>query len=297
MTRIGLFLLTNLSVLAVASLTLNLLGVGSYLDSSGTGLNLTSLLVFCAVFGFGGAFVSLLMSKWIAKRMTQTELIAEPRTEQERWLLDTVGQLAGQAGVGAPEVGVFPSAAPNAFATGWKRNGALVAVSAGLLQEFPRTEVRAVLGHEIGHIANGDMVTLALIQGVINTFVMFFARIIGHFVDRAVFRNEHGHGIGFYVVTFVTEIILAALASVIVAWFSRRREFRADLAGAELASRDAMISALRRLGGHSSQADLGDQLTAFGISSQMRDGLARLFASHPPIAARIDALRGQSEPA
>ena len=291
MTRVGLFLLTNLAVLGVASLTLNLLGVGSYLDSTGTGLDLSNLLVFCAVFGFGGAFVSLLLSKWMAKRMTGAEIIAEARSEQERWLLDTVGGLAERAGIGMPEVAVFPSTSPNAFATGWNRNRALVAVSAGLLHEFPRNEVRAVLGHEVGHVANGDMVTLALIQGVINTFVMFFARIIGHFVDRVILRNEHGHGIGFYVATFITEIILAVLASMLVAWFSRRREFRADVAGAELADRDAMISALQRLGGHARQADLGDQLTAFGISGSLRAGLSRWFATHPPIDARIDALR------
>ncbi len=291
MSRIALFLVTNLAILGVASASMRLLGVGHYLDSAG-GLNLTALLIFCAIFGFGGAFVSLFISKWLAKRSMRVQIITEARSDDERWLLETTGRLAEKAGIGMPEVGVFPSTAPNAFATGWNRNKSLVAVSAGMLQSFPREEVRAVLGHEIGHVANGDMVTLTLLQGVINTFVMFFARIIGHFVDRVVLRNTGGHGIGFYVATFAAEIILAVLASIIVCWFSRRREFRADAAGAHLAGSGAMISALRRLGGQKEGAAAleADELTAFGISGRGRSGLAKLFATHPPIMDRISAL-------
>ncbi len=297
MQRIGFFLLTNLAILAVASFTLNLLGVGSYLDSSGTNLNLNSLLIFCAIFGFSGSLVSLFISKWMAKRSTKTRVIDEPRNTQERWLIDTTKELANRANIDMPEVGIFPSPQANAFATGWNKNKALVAVSQGLLDRFDKEEVRAVLGHEIGHVANGDMVTLALIQGVINTFVMFFSRIIGHFIDRAILKNERGHGIGFYISTFVAEIILAFLASMIVAWFSRKREYKADTAGAEYTSKNAMIAALWRLKNESevqrNAKSMPDTLTAFGITPFFSEKFASAFATHPPLDQRIEALRTQ----
>nr|WP_243748674.1 protease HtpX [Pseudomaricurvus alcaniphilus] len=291
--RIGLFLLTNLAVILVASITLNLLGVGSYLDRSG-GLNLNSLLIFCAVFGFSGSIISLFLSKFMAKMGTRTQIIEQPRTPEERWLLETVRDLSTKAGIKMPDVGIFPAQESNAFATGWNRNAALVAVSAGLLQRFDKEEVRAVLAHEIGHVANGDMVTLALIQGVVNTFVMFFARIIGHTVDRAIFKSENGHGIGFYITTFVAEMVLAVLASIIVMKFSRYREFRADHAGAQLAGRGAMINALRRLQMEVEAkvpSSMPDSIYAFGISGGFKQNLSRLFSSHPPLEERIKALQ------
>ncbi len=294
MLRIGLFLLTNIAVIAIASVTLSLLGVGSYLDSRGSSLDLQSLLIFCAVFGFSGALISLFLSKWMAKRFTGTRVIQSARTAEERWLVDTVAELSERAGIGMPEVGIFPAQQSNAFATGWNRNSALVAVSQGLLQRFNSDEVRAVLAHEIGHVANGDMVTLALIQGVINTFVMFFARIIGHTVDRVVLKNERGHGFGFYITTFISEIILAFLASMIVAWFSRRREFRADYAGAQLAGTRSMMSALARLQSEMEAKvpnQMPDTLTAFGISSGFSNKMMQAFATHPPLNERIEALR------
>ncbi|MET4160231.1 heat shock protein HtpX [Marinobacterium sp. MBR-111] len=292
MMRIALFLATNLAVILVASVTLNLLGVEHYL--SGTGLNLTSLLIFCAVFGFAGSIISLLLSKMMAKMSTRTQLIEQPRTEQERWLLDTVAELSQKAGIKMPDVGIFPAQQANAFATGWNKNDALVAVSAGLMQRFRPEEIRAVLAHEIGHVANGDMVTLALIQGVVNTFVMFFARIAGYAVDSFLRRGEQsgGVGIGFYITTFVFEIIFGIIASTIVAWFSRRREYRADEAGAQLASPHAMIGALQRLKAEYGMPDqLEGQLTAFGISSHMKQGFMALFASHPPLDDRIAHLK------
>lgn len=293
MFRIGLFLLTNLAVIVVASITLSILGVGRYLDQTG-GLDLQNLLIFCAVFGFIGSFVSLFLSKWMAKMATRTRIIQQPRTAEEQWLLHTVAELSQKAGIKMPEVGIFPAQQSNAFATGWNRNDALVAVSEGLLQRFTKDEVRAVLAHEIGHVANGDMVTLALIQGVVNTFVMFFARIIGHTVDRVVFKNEREHGIAFYVVTFLAEMVLAVLASMIVAWFSRRREYRADYAGATLADRNSMISALQRLKAEAEARvpnQMPDTLVAFGISPGFKEGLMAAFATHPPLDARIAALR------
>jgi heat shock protein HtpX len=292
MMRIALFLGTNLAVILVASLTLNLLGVGRYLDQNG-GLDLQALLAFCAVFGFSGAFISLFLSKWIAKKTTGTVLITQPRNAEEAWLLEIVKQMSKEAGIGMPDVGIFPSSQPNAFATGWNKNAALVAVSRGLLDRFTRDEVRAVMGHEIGHVANGDMVTLALIQGVVNTFVMFFARIIGHVVDRAISRDNNGHGIGFYVATFVAEMVLGILASMVVAWFSLRREFRADIAGAQLAGSGAMIAALQRLQGEAqSESAMPDSLAAFGISGGFKKRFGSALATHPPLAVRIAALRG-----
>ncbi|HAU02700.1 MAG: protease HtpX [Porticoccaceae bacterium] len=294
MFRIGLFLLTNVAIIAVASITLSLLGVSGILANNGVDLDLGSLLIFCAVFGFAGSFISLLLSKFMAKMSSGTKIISQPQNDDERWLLTTVAELAKKADIGMPEVGIFPAQQSNAFATGWNRNNALVAVSAGLLQRFSRDEVRAVLAHEIGHVANGDMITLSLVQGVVNTFVMFFARLIGFFVDRVILKNERGLGLGYWITTIVAEIFLGILASIIVMWFSRRREFRADAAGAELAGRSAMIGALRKLQeetkAHVSN-QMPDTLTAFGISSGWKQRTSKLFMTHPPLEERIEALR------
>ena len=290
--RILLFLATNLAVLVLVSIVFNLLGLQGILAENGVDLNLGALLVFCAIFGFGGSMISLFLSKWMAKRGTGTYIIEQPRNRDEQWLVDTVKELAGEAGIGMPEVGIFPSEAANAFATGWNRNDALVAVSAGLLNRFRPEEVRAVMAHEIGHVANGDMVTLTLIQGVVNTFVMFLARIIGHTVDRVVFKTERGYGIGYFVVTIVAELVLGFLASTIVFWFSRWREYRADDAGARLTTNAHMIAALQRLQQEQGQPqDLPGELTAFGISEQLKQGLSGLFRSHPPLDDRIRALQ------
>lgn len=290
--RILLFLGTNLAVILVASMTFRLLGFESILYNNGVDLNLQALLVFCALFGFGGSLISLMLSKTIAKWSTKAQIIEQPGNQTEKWLVDTVARLAQKAGIGMPEVAIFPSPEPNAFATGASRNNALVAVSVGLLESMNHDEVEAVLGHEIGHVANGDMVTLALIQGVVNTFVMFLARIIGFFVDRVILKNEHGLGIGYWVTTIITEIILAILASAIVAWFSRRREYRADIAGAQLAGREKMISALERLRRTQDiPSTMPETLVAFGISGGKLQGLRAMFSSHPPLEDRINALR------
>lgn len=290
MKRILLFLATNFAILIVLSITLRLLGVERILDQEGVGLDMSSLLIFAAVFGMGGSFISLAMSKWTAKRFTGARVIERPANEAEAWLVQTVRHQAQTAGIGMPEVAIYDSPEINAFATGARRDAALVAVSSGLLRSMNRDEAEAVLGHEISHVANGDMVTLALIQGVVNTFVIFLARVIGHLVDRVVFRTERGHGPAFWITTMVAEILLAVLASIIVMWFSRRREFRADRGGARLAGRDKMISALERLKAHVPHP-LPDQLAAFGISGGMAQGLRRLFMSHPPLDERIAALR------
>ena len=290
--RILLFLATNLAVLVLVSVIFNLLGLEGILASNGVDLNLVSLLIFCGLFGMSGSLISLLLSKFMAKRGTGTQLIETPGNGEEQWLLDTVKSLADDAGIGTPEVGIFPSDAANAFATGWNRNNALVAVSSGLLRRFEEREARAVLAHEIGHVANGDMITLSLVQGVVNTFVMFFARIIGHTVDRVVFKTERGYGIGYFVVTIVAEIVLGILASMIVMWFSRYREYRADAAGARLADREGMIAALQRLKAEQGlPGDLPGELTAFGIRSHNGSGLAALLRSHPPLDDRILALQ------
>ncbi len=288
MLRIGLFLLTNLAVMLVAGVVLSLLGVGSYRTAGG--LDLQNLLIFCAVFGFVGSFISLFLSKWMAKKTMGVQLIEQPRNADEKWLVDTVVELSQKAGIKTPEIGVFAAQESNAFATGWNRNDALVAVSLGLLQRFERDEVKAVLAHEIGHVANGDMITLSLIQGVVNTFVMFFARIIGDLVDRVLLKNEDGRGFAFMITTFIAEIVLGVLASMIVAAFSRYREYRADEAGATLADRGAMIRALQRLQAETNagvESPLPSSMRAFGISG----GMSNLFASHPPLEARIQALR------
>ena len=294
MYRIGLFLLTNIASIVVASLTLRLLGVESILANNGVDLDLVSLLIFCAAFGFAGAFVSLLLSKFMAKRFTGIRLISQPQTEQERWLLQNVTTLAKKAGIGMPEVGIFPAQQSNAFATGWNRNNALVGVSQGLLDRFSEDEARAVLAHEIGHVANGDMITLALIQGVVNTFVMFAARVIGFFVDRVILKNNRGLGLGYWITTIIAEIVLAILASTIVMWFSRQREFRADAAGAQLAGRGAMVGALEKLRAETQshvENQMPDTMTAFGISSGWKRKPSKLFMTHPPLEERIQVLK------
>ena len=291
--RILLFLATNLAVLVLVSVVFSLIGFDGILANNGVDLDLGNLLVFCAIFGMCGSVISLLMSKFMAKRGTGTQIIETPRNRDEQWLMETVQSLASSAGIGMPEVGIFPSDAANAFATGWNRNKALVAVSTGLLRRFDEREVRAVLAHEIGHVANGDMITLTLIQGVVNTFVMFFARIIGHTVDRVVFKTERGHGIGFWVVTIVAEIVLGILASIIVMAFSRWREYRADAAGARLSSSNDMIAALQRLRVEQGQpSELPGELTAFGIRPGQTK-LGNLFRSHPPLEDRILALQAR----
>jgi heat shock protein HtpX len=290
MKRVLLFLATNIAVLLVLAIVLNLLGISGILDEQGVDLDLGALLVFAAVLGFGGSFISLAISKWSAKRMTGARVITQPANQAERWLFDTVQRQAREAGIGMPEVAIYDAPEPNAFATGARRDSALVAVSTGLLRGMRSEEVEAVLAHEVSHVANGDMVTLTLIQGVVNTFVIFLSRVIGHLVDRLVFRTERGHGPGFWIVTIVAQIFLGILASVIVMWFSRQREFRADAGGARLAGRERMIAALERLKqGHN--ASLPDQLAAFGISGHRGVGLKRLFMTHPPLDERIAALR------
>lgn len=292
MKRIFLFLATNLAIIIVLSITLRLLGVERILDEQGVGLNFNNLLVFAAVFGFGGSFISLAISKWMAKRSMRVHVIEKPRNATEQWLLETVRRQAKAAGIGMPEVGIYESPDPNAFATGMSKNNALVAVSTGLMNAMDRNQVEAVLGHEVGHVANGDMVTLALIQGVVNTFVIFIARVFGHFVDRVIFKNEQGHGPAFWIATIVAEVILAVLASIIVMWFSRQREFRADEAGAKLSSRDNMIGALEALARASGRpVQMPDQMAAFGIRGGVAQGMKRLFMSHPPIEERIMALK------
>lgn len=293
MKRILLFLATNLAIIVVLSITLRLLGFERILDEQGTGLNINSLLLFASVFGFGGSFMSLAMSKWTAKRFTGAQVIEMPRNAQEHWLVTTVQRQAKMAGIGMPEVAIYDAPDVNAFATGMSKNDALVAVSTGLLNTMSQDEAEAVLAHEISHIANGDMVTLALIQGVVNTFVIFLSRVIGHTIDRIVFKTEEGHGPAFWVTTIIAEIVLGVLASIIVMWFSRQREFRADAGGASLAGKNKMIAALRRLQLTAEQAHLPDQLAAFGISGGIGSGLKSLFMSHPPLEERIAALEAQ----
>lgn len=289
MKRVVLFLATNIAILVVLSVVVQLFGLDRYLLPQ-YGMNLPGLLAFAAVFGFGGAFISLLISKWMAKRAMGVRVIDQPRNDAERWLVETVRSQAHARGIGMPEVGVFESPEPNAFATGARRDAALVAVSTGLLQRMGEKEIAAVLGHEVSHVANGDMVTLTLIQGVTNTFVIFLSRIIGNVVDRTVFRSENGRGPAFFVTVIVSEIVLGILASMIVLWFSRQREFRADRGGATLVGKDSMIGALERL--KSAHEPLPAQFAAFGIASgKPPGGFKRLFMSHPPLDERIAALR------
>ncbi|MGA0025457.1 MAG: protease HtpX [Burkholderiales bacterium] len=288
MKRVFLLIVTNFAILAVLSVTMQLLGIDRALTNE-TGLNLQGLLVFAAIFGFGGAFISLLISKWMAKKATGAQVIEVPANTTERWLVDTVRRQAERAGIGMPEVAIYDAPDVNAFATGWNRNDALVAVSTGLLNNMTQDEAEAVLGHEVSHVANGDMVTLTLIQGVVNTFVIFMSRVVGFFVDRVLLKNERGNGPGFWIATIVAELLLGVLASMVVAWFSRHREFRADAGGAELAGRQKMIAALERLKMNQEQSALPAQMSAFGISGG--GGLMRLFMSHPPLDQRIEALR------
>lgn len=292
MKRIFLFVMTNIAVVLLLGIVCRLLGIDQYMAARGQ--SYLSLLVFAAVFGFGGAIISLLISKWTAKRMMGVRVITQPADSTEQWLVDTVRAQAQQMGIGMPEVGIFDAAEPNAFATGANRNAALVAVSRGLLQRMNRQQVEAVLGHEIGHVANGDMVTMTLLQGVLNTFVIFLSRIIGEFIDRVVFRSERGGGIGQFIIVMITQVLLGFVASMIVMWYSRRREFRADAAGAQLAGAGSMIGALEALKRVSNPQDLPQQMAAFGISGDAPSGLKRLFMSHPPLEERIAALRRAS---
>ncbi len=289
MMRIALFLLTNLAVIVVISVIFSIFGIGNVLDEQGIDLDLQSLLVYSAVIGFTGSFISLAMSKFMAKRSTGCQNIEDSTDPEAQWIVSRVRAHAEAAGIGMPEVCVFPAAEPNAFATGMRRDSALVAVSTGLLQGMQRNEVDAVIGHEIAHIANGDMVTMTLLQGVLNTFVVFFSRIIGHFVDRVVFKTERGHGMGYWIVSIAAQILLGILASIIVAWFSRRREFRADAGGAQYAGAENMVAALERLKGGT--AELPDGMAAMGIGG---GGMMALFSTHPPLDVRIAALRAAS---
>jgi heat shock protein HtpX len=289
MKRIFLLVATNVAILLVLSVSLRLLGVDRILDERG-GLDLNALLIFSAVLGFSGSLISLALSKVIAKRSMGVRVIEQPRDAVEAWLVETVRRQAQAAGIGMPEVGIFDSPDMNAFATGPRRNNALVAVSSGLLHGMSRREAEAVLGHEISHVANGDMVTLTLIQGVVNTFVIFLSRVIGFVVDRVVFKTERGHGPAFLITTIVAQLVLGILASMIVMWFSRYREFRADSGGAKLEGHDAMIGALERLRQQHPQP-LPEQMAAFGINGTLGQGLKRLFMTHPPLEERIAALR------
>ncbi len=289
--RILLFLATNAAILVVISVVFQIFGFEGILQENGVDLDLKALLLLSAIIGFGGSFISLAMSKWTAKRAMGVQIIEQPANQSEQWLVVTVRRQSREAGIGMPEVGVFNSPEPNAFATGASKNNALVAVSAGLLQRMTSDEVEAVLAHEISHVKNGDMVTMTLPQGVVNTFVIFLSRIVGHVVDRVVFKTQRGYGPAYFITSIAAQIFLSILASMIVMWFSRRREFRADIGGSELAGRDKMIAALRRLQQASGeQESLPDQLAAFGIAGGVGHGLKRLFLSHPPLAERIAAL-------
>jgi heat shock protein HtpX len=289
--RIGLFIITNLAIIAILSVVLHLFGVGQILDEQGVGLDLTNLIIFAAVFGFGGALISLAISKWTAKRLTGARVIETPTTETEVWLVQAVKRQAEVAGIGMPEVAIYDAPDLNAFATGMRRNNALVAVSTGLLRAMNRNEAEAVLAHEVSHVANGDMITLALIQGVVNTFVIVASRVVGHLVDRLVFKTERGHGPAFIITSIIAQLVFGVIASAIVFWFSRQREFRADAGGARLAGRQKMIAALEKLQQSANQPHLPDQMAAFGISGNKGSGLRRLFMTHPPLEERIEALK------
>jgi len=290
MMRILLFLATNIAIMIVISIVFSVFGIGSTLQANGVDLNLNALLVLSAVIGMTGSFISLAISKWSAKRAMNVQVIENPQNQTEQWLISLVAKQSKEAGIDMPEVGIFQAAEPNAFATGMSRNNALVAVSTGLLQAMSADEVEAVVGHEISHVANGDMITMALMQGVVNTFVYFFASIIGHFVDRVILKNENGHGIGYYVTQMIAQIALSFLASMLVMWFSRYREFHADAGGARLASKEKMIGALRALQRSHAPEDLPGQLAAFGING---GGVQKMFMSNPPLEERIAALQNQ----
>jgi heat shock protein HtpX len=291
MKRVFLFLLTNLAIMLVLGVVISVFGLGQVLDEQGIDLDLQALLVLSAVVGMTGSVVSLAMSKFMAKRMTNAQVIEVAHTEQEEWLFKTVQRQAQAAGIGMPEVAIYDAPDMNAFATGMFRNSALVAVSTGLLAAMKRDEVEAVLAHEVSHVANGDMITLALIQGVVNTFVFFLSRVVGHVVDRVVFKTERGHGPAYWITAIIAQVVLGILASAIVMWFSRQREFRADAGGANIAGRQKMVGALKRLQQSANQPHLPEQLEAFGISGGMGVGIKRLFMSHPPLEDRIEALQ------
>jgi heat shock protein HtpX len=291
MKRIFLFLLTNIAVMLVLTIVISIFGLGQVLDEQGVGLDLGALLALSAAVGMTGSIVSLAMSKFMAKQTTGAQVIETPRNEVEQWLVSTVQKQAQAAGIGMPEVAIYDSPDMNAFATGMFRDSALVAVSTGLLRGMRREEVEAVLAHEVSHVANGDMVTLALIQGVVNTFVFFLSRVVGHVVDRVVFKTERGHGPAYWITAIVAQMVLGILASAIVMWFSRQREYRADAGGAALAGKASMIAALERLQQSVEQPHLPEQLEAFGISGGMGSGIKRLFMSHPPLSERIEALK------
>ncbi len=289
-SRIGLFLAANFGVLAVLSVSSRLLGIDAWLAEQGMAGQINGLLIMALLFGFGGSFISLAASKWMAKKSMGVQLIDSPSSDAEKWLVETVRRQAEKAGIGMPEVGVFQSPQPNAFATGMNKNDALVAVSTGLLQSMSANEVEAVLGHEVSHVANGDMVTMGLLQGVLNTFVILFSRIIGMIIDRAVFKIERGIGPGYFIGSIVAEVVLGILAAIIAKWFSRRREYRADIGGAQLAGRQNMIAALRRLQVAHEPQSLPGELAAFGILGDVKGGLQKLLMSHPPLEQRIAAL-------
>lgn len=293
MMRIGLFLMTNLAVMVVLGIVMSVFGLGGVFGPGG--LNLPGLMLMCFAYGIIGSLISLFLSKWMAKRSMKVQVIDAPATATEKWLVDTVTKQAKAVNIGMPEVGIFHNGQPNAFATGWNKNNSLVAVSTGLLETMTPNEVEAVLAHEIGHVANGDMVTLALIQGVVNAFVMFFARIIGYFVDQVVFKNESDRpGIGYFVTSMAMDILLGILASFIVMWFSRRREYRADEMGAKLAGTQNMINALAALKPASQQPDnTPAAMKAFAISSGQSQGFsfANLMRTHPTLDDRIAALQ------
>ena len=294
MQRILLFLLTNIAIMVILSITLRILGVDSLLMENGSDLNINALVIFSGVFGFGGAFFSLAISKWMAKRMTGAVVISNPSNNIEKWLIETVKNQSKVVGIKMPEVAIFPSSRMNAFATGASRNNALVAVSQGLLDNMTQGEIEAVVGHEMSHVANGDMVTLTLIQGVVNTFVIFFSRVIGHIVDRVILKNQRGYGIGYFVTTIFAQVVLSILASIIVMYFSRKREYIADTGGADLAGHQNMINALKRLAQREPEA-LPEQLAAFGIGEKPKSNRSQLWSSHPPLEDRIKALEKRAQ--
>ena len=294
MQRIFLFLITNIAIMVILSITLRILGVESLLMQNGSDLNINALVIFSGVFGFGGAFISLAISKWMAKRMTGAIVISSPKNNMEKWLIKTVKNQSEIVGIKMPEVAIFPSNQMNAFATGATKNNALVAVSQGLLDNMTQGEIEAVVGHEMSHVANGDMVTLTLIQGVVNTFVIFFSRVIGHVVDRVILKNQRGYGIGYFVTTIFAQVILSILASIIVMYFSRKREYIADTGGADLAGHQNMINALKRLGKKEPEP-LPEQLAAFGIGEKPKSNRSQLWSSHPPLKDRIKALEKRAQ--
>ncbi|MBT3549117.1 MAG: protease HtpX [Gammaproteobacteria bacterium] len=291
MKRILFFIVTNIAILLVLSIFLSLTGFTGILQSNGVDLDYDSLMIFSLVFGMGGSFISLYMSKWMAKKMAGVQVITSPSNDFEKWFLMVVKRQANILNIKVPEIGVFQSAGPNAFATGSSKNNSLVALSSGLISNMNREEIEAVIGHEMSHVANGDMVTLTLIQGIVNAFVIFFSRVIGHFVDRVILKNERGYGIGYFFTVIFAQVVLGILASTIVMWYSRQREYRADQGGAELTSKEAMIASLRALAKHSS-AKLPDQMLAFGISNQGKKSFfQKYFSSHPPLSERIERLQ------